>query len=106
MKKKTIIGFFILAVVLAVFLLGVTKFGPNTAEIEELESVEIREYEGEKLSSINDFRESSIKGAQAIDLESYHLDITGLVQNPGSSTYDEIINNQKSYKKVVRLNCV
>lgn len=75
-------------------------------ETEELEPAEIREYEGEKLSSINTFRENSIKGPQHIDIESYRLKIRGLVENPAHYTYDEVINSYKHYKKVVTLDCV
>ena len=104
MKKPTI-GLIILAVVVIAFLIGVTKFGPNSGGIEELEGVEVREYEGKNLSSINDFRENSIRGPQRVDIESYQLEITGLVQSPKSYSFDEAIENQ-NYKKVVRLNCV
>ncbi len=34
------------------------------------------------------------------------LNITGLVAKPTSYTYDEVIKDFDSYKKVVRLNCV
>jgi DMSO/TMAO reductase YedYZ molybdopterin-dependent catalytic subunit len=67
--------------------------------------IEIKEYQGKKLSSINDFRENSIKGPQHIDKESYRLKISGLVDNPRTYTYNDIINLQ-SYQKVVTLNCV
>ncbi|UCG10107.1 MAG: molybdopterin-dependent oxidoreductase [Dehalococcoidia bacterium] len=73
---------------------------------EELATVQVREYQGEKLSSINDFRENSIKGPQFIDIESYQLEITGLVSEPKIYSYDEIIDQNQAYKKVVRLNCV
>jgi len=73
---------------------------------EELGAVEIREYEGAKLGSVDDFRENSIKGPQHVDLEGYQLNITGLVENPKSYTYDEVINNHQPYKKVVTLDCV
>lgn len=72
----------------------------------ELDGVEIREYQGEKLSSVNDFRENSIKGPQEINREKYQLRITGLVNNQKTYSYDEILNKFQSYKKVVRLNCV
>ena len=72
----------------------------------ELEPVEIREYEGTKLSSVDDFRENSIKGPQQIDIGSYRLKITGLVNNPMNYTYNEVIDNYKHYKKVVTLDCV
>jgi DMSO/TMAO reductase YedYZ molybdopterin-dependent catalytic subunit len=76
----------------------------NTAT--QLASVEVREYQGEDLSSINDFRENSIKGPQYVDIENYQLQVTGLVENPSNYTYDEIINGYTHYEKVVRLNCV
>jgi DMSO/TMAO reductase YedYZ molybdopterin-dependent catalytic subunit len=72
----------------------------------ELQPVEIREYQGEKLSSVDDFRENSIKGPQYIDIETYKLEINGLVQNPRSYTYDEVVNDHKLYEKVVTLDCV
>jgi len=72
----------------------------------ELEPVEIREYQGEKLSSVNDFRENSIKGPQYIDIETYKLEINGLVSSPRSYAFDEVIEDYKHYKKLVTLDCV
>ena len=71
-----------------------------------LKPVEIKEYEGTKLSSSNDFRENSIKGPQRVNKEKYQLKITGLVTEPKTYTYDEVINNHQHYKKVIRLDCV
>ena len=71
-----------------------------------LDVAEINEYQGENLSSINDFRENSIKGPQYIDKEKYSLEITGLIENPKDYAYEEVINNFENYKKVVTLNCV
>jgi len=71
-----------------------------------LDNVEIREYQGEKLSSINDFRENSIKGPQILDKENYTLKITGLIENKKNYTYSYLINNFTNYKKVVTLFCV
>jgi DMSO/TMAO reductase YedYZ molybdopterin-dependent catalytic subunit len=72
----------------------------------ELEPVEIRGYQGEKLSSVNDFRENSIKGPQYIDIETYKLEINGLVESPRSYAFDEVIEDYKNYKKVITLDCV
>ena len=72
----------------------------------QLPSAEVREYQGQKLSSINDFYENSISGPQYIDKDTYRLNITGLVGNPGSYTYDQIIDNHTHYQKVVDLICV
>jgi DMSO/TMAO reductase YedYZ molybdopterin-dependent catalytic subunit len=73
---------------------------------ESVDYVEITEYEGEDLSSIDDFRENSIKGPQHIDKESYALRITGLVAHPQTYSYDEVVGDFHPYKKVVRLDCV
>ena len=71
-----------------------------------LPEVQIREYEGEKLSSIDDFRENSIKGPQFVPLDTYVLNVSGLVENPVQYTYDEIIDGYDHYKKVLTLDCV
>jgi len=73
---------------------------------KELESIEIREYEGENLSSITDFRETSLAGPQYVDIESYRLEISGLVEKPVEYIYDEVIEGNQHYKKVVELECV
>lgn len=70
-----------------------------------LDEVEITEYEGKELSSVNDFRENSIKGPQYIPLYDYRLEVTGLVDEPKIYTYDEVLDRQK-YSKVVKLTCV
>jgi len=72
----------------------------------ELTGTEIREYEGENLSSINDFLENSINGPQFIDIETYSLKISGLVENPVEYSYDELIDSNQHYKKVITLYCV
>jgi DMSO/TMAO reductase YedYZ molybdopterin-dependent catalytic subunit len=106
--RKAMTGRGILFLVLFLILVATLIFGVDMAcdETEELAPAEIREYEGVDLSSINDFRENSIKGPQEIDLESYTLRITGLVTNSTSYTYDEVINKHQHYKKVVTLDCV
>ena len=72
----------------------------------ELDPVEIREYEGERLSSLNDFRENAIKGTQRVDINEYTLEIAGLVQDTKKFSYNEIIDNFDHYKKVATLDCV
>ncbi len=70
-----------------------------------LPSVEVREYRGEKLDSIEDFRENSIKGPQHVDVESYRLEVSGLVERPASYSYEQVLEFE-SHKKVVTLHCV
>jgi len=106
--RKAITSRRILLVAVSVMLVGIIAFGVNTGccQTEILAPNEIREYEGVDLSSINAFRENSIKGPQEIDVESYTLSITGLVTNSTSYTYDEVLNKFKHYKKVITLDCV
>jgi DMSO/TMAO reductase YedYZ molybdopterin-dependent catalytic subunit len=83
--------------------------GPGLVDSETgvpLREVEVRNYEGENLSSVNDFRENSIKGPQYVDRETYRLEVKGLVEEPKTYSYGELLNGFQSYKKVVTLNCV
>ncbi len=67
---------------------------------------EIREYEGEDLSSISAFRENSIKGPQHVPNSTYRLTITGLVNTTKNYTYNEVLDSFQKYQKVVMLHCV
>ena len=78
----------------------------NMGETDELEPEEISEYEGQKLSSVDDFEENSIKGPQQVAIDSYRLSVTGLVEGMASYTYNEVIDGYEHYKKMVTLNCV
>jgi DMSO/TMAO reductase YedYZ molybdopterin-dependent catalytic subunit len=72
----------------------------------QLPYVEVSEYDGLDLSSINDFRENSIKGPQYVDMERYRLEVAGLVEEPGSYTFEQVIGSHETYTKVVTLHCV
>jgi DMSO/TMAO reductase YedYZ molybdopterin-dependent catalytic subunit len=106
--RKATTGKGVLSLAVFLILLAALIFGVYVArnQAKGLGPVEIREYEGVDLSSINDFRENSIKGPQEMDLENYKLRITGLVAESKNYTYDEVINNHQRYKKVVTLDCV
>lgn len=96
-----------------VLLLSLLFFGCGTSnddtssqtDLQELTKIEVTEYEEKDLSSLTDFRENSIKGPQYINTDVYTLTIDGLVEQPISLTYDEVLDNQK-YTKVVTLHCV
>lgn len=90
----------LLCVLLATLLSGCAARPPTA-----LDGVEVREYKGEKLSSVNDFRENSIRGPQVVPKETYRLAVSGLVDKPLSLTYDEVVD-RPSYSKVVTLHCV
>lgn len=80
--------------------------GCGTPSTNRLQPVEVKEYRGEKLSSINDFQENSIGGPQHVDAAKYRLQITGMVENPVDYTYNQIINDYQTYEKAVQLDCV
>ena len=108
-KKYLIIGALIVLVVVGVFLMinlfKLPSFFPGAENIKNLKNIEIREYQGENLSSISDFRENSIKGSQYINMEDYVLNINGLVDKKLTLTYDEVLNYDQ-YSKFVTLHCV
>ena len=106
--NKTVIALIVAAALFPPVLMATNGCGTNKSqdEMNELEPVEVREYEGVRLSSTDDFRENSIKGTQHIDLGSYSLKVSGLAENPGEYTYDEVVNNHQHHKKVVTLHCV
>jgi DMSO/TMAO reductase YedYZ molybdopterin-dependent catalytic subunit len=72
----------------------------------QLNGTQVKEYKGENLSSVNDFRENSIKGPQYVDESAYKLKITGLVDKPGEYTYRQVIDSHQHYSKAVELDCV
>ena len=93
-------------ITIIIILITTTLLTGCATEELQLDTVEIREYQGEKLNSVNDFRENSIKGPQYIDQNNYTLTINGLVDQPQFYPYNEILTNYTSYKKVVILDCV
>ena len=106
-KKSLFLTIFLSSVIIAAVFVGSWAWTNLTADqTNELTSVEIREYKGERLGSINDFRENSIKGPQYIDNTSYRLILTGLVANETVYTYDEVVSNHTVYEKVVTIHCV
>jgi len=105
--SKKIIGATLLALIaLATISVGIMVWWIKIVDRPDYVYVEIREYEGEDLSSISAFRENSIKGPQYIDAEDYKLNVTGLVNNKIEYTYDEVISNFSIQEKVVTLHCV
>jgi len=103
-SKNLIYKKYVLSLIGAIVI--ITLLSGCVQESFVLDSVEVREYNGEDLSSVYDFRENSIKGPQYIDRENYTLKITGLVKNPKTYIYNKTINDFKNYEKLVTLHCV
>ena len=108
-KKTFFLNLLLVGLLVSVVLTNSPIIGTvaeTTDETKTLENVEIREYEGEDLSSINAFRENSIKGPQYVNAENYTLTVSGLVNNELQLTYDEVVNDYQHFEKVVTLHCV
>jgi DMSO/TMAO reductase YedYZ molybdopterin-dependent catalytic subunit len=75
--------------------------GPNA-----LTAVEVRTYQGNDLSSMNDFRENSIRGPQYVNTSDYRLTVTGLTNKTDVYTYQDILAKYPRYSKIVTLFCV
>jgi DMSO/TMAO reductase YedYZ molybdopterin-dependent catalytic subunit len=71
-----------------------------------LAPVEVRQYKGAKLSSVNDFIENSIKGPQTVDRAKYRLRVAGDVASQTVYTYSDVLALKPAYTKVVTLDCV
>jgi DMSO/TMAO reductase YedYZ molybdopterin-dependent catalytic subunit len=94
-------------ILLAVLIAVAVVIGVNTGNhTNNLASVEVREYQGENLSSVNDIGTESIKGTQNVGVDSYRLNVSGLVENQSQYKYDQVINDHTLYKKVATLSCV
>jgi DMSO/TMAO reductase YedYZ molybdopterin-dependent catalytic subunit len=102
-NRKIILFALSLIIALAAFAVSYNFFIEGSAS---LNSVEIKEYNGENLSSIKDFPDNSIKGPQQIDKETYRLNVIGLVDKNLTYTHNEVLQKYKSYNKVVTLYCV
>jgi hypothetical protein len=111
--KKAFIGkykvskniYVIIGVILILSVAAYLSYGYFNVKPVRLSSVEVSNYKGEKLGSINDFRENSIKGPQYINKNTYNLKITGLVNKEANYSYNDVLKFPK-YQKVVQLNCV
>ena len=92
-------------IIIAVIFITILLNGCIQEDLQ-LDNVEIKEYQGQQLSSIYEFRENSIKGPQYLTKENYTLKITGLVDEVINLSYDEILSTFQTYSKIVSLFCV
>ncbi|MCW4021699.1 MAG: molybdopterin-dependent oxidoreductase [Candidatus Bathyarchaeota archaeon] len=105
--KKNVAVYVAMLLIVSIVVVGIMAWVVfNPSEPDNVDYVEVREYEGQDLSSISAFRENSIDGPQYVDNQTYRLALTGLVDNPKNYTYDEVVNGFSTHKKVVTLYCV
>ncbi len=86
---------------------------PTSSPSSSLYPGEVTQYQGQSLTSVADFLEEivqhpdvAIDGTQVINESTYSLNVTGLVNNPETYSYNDVINNFPSYQQVATLTCV
>ncbi len=107
METKSLVLLLLSVIVLTVFI-AVVFFPsgiPESNTSRAIAAVEIRDYQGQKLDSVTDFRENSIKGPQYVNISNYQLRIDGLVDRPLTMNYSEVLA-YPHYEKMVTLHCV
>jgi DMSO/TMAO reductase YedYZ molybdopterin-dependent catalytic subunit len=67
--------------------------------------VEIRDHQGQKLDSVLQFEENSIKGPKRVDIASYRLKVTGAVAKAAVLRYQDVLA-RPSLAKVTTIHCV
>jgi DMSO/TMAO reductase YedYZ molybdopterin-dependent catalytic subunit len=98
----------IAAIVIAVIIVKVpiAPAGQENGVPARLAPVEVRSYQGNDLSSVNDFRENSIAGPQHVNISLYRLTVTGLTNRTVVYSYDQVLSTYPHFTKVVTLHCV
>jgi DMSO/TMAO reductase YedYZ molybdopterin-dependent catalytic subunit len=79
---------------------GITK-----ATERRYQESEIREYEGMRLDPSIGPRDNSISGIQRVNINTYKLKITGLVDQPLTYSYEEVLA-QTAHERLITLYCV
>ena len=106
MNKKLVLAIVILFVAVFLVALLITYYVPTSPSSSNSYSGQLTSYNGTSLSSIAAVYENAIEGTQYINATTYRLQISGLVNHTVELTYNEVVNNFTSYKKVVPITCV
>lgn len=79
--------------------------GQSTATVDRYRESEIREYQGMNLDPAIGPRDNSIKGVQYVDIDTYTLKVTGLVDDPIELSYNQVLELDP-YERLITLHCV
>lgn len=77
----------------------------SKATVDRYHEMEIKEYKGIKLDPSVGPRDNSISGIQNVNIDEYTLNVTGLVKQRLSLTYDDVLS-LTPYEKLITLHCV
>jgi len=78
---------------------------PGDSTVASGDTLEISEYQGLPLDAYFREYDNSIRGPQAVDIEAYRLEIGGLVEEPQSLTYQEVLALEPATRPIT-LYCV
>jgi DMSO/TMAO reductase YedYZ molybdopterin-dependent catalytic subunit len=111
-NTRVIIAIAIIAIVVGGVLILNDYFNKNPkpdivsqATIERFRVNEIKEYKGANLDPAIGPRDNSIKGVQYVDIDSYRLKISGLVNTPKEIAYSDV-KQLDVYERKITLYCV
>ena len=97
MNNRNLVIFLTVSVIAVLLIFSIARsFSRRNGIKEENVQGELKEYNGEKLSSVLAFRENSIIGPQKVDINSYKLEIVNTSGNSKSYKFNEIIEKFKT----------
>jgi len=105
MKKIICILLFLINVLLLTSCGNSSVNGISSATVSRYQKLELRDYKGTRLDPSIGPRDNSITGVQYVDIKTYKLKVSGLVENPVSLAYADV-TSLPSYEKLVTLHCV
>ncbi|WP_051356020.1 molybdopterin-dependent oxidoreductase [Acetobacterium malicum] len=115
MRRTIIVVVAVIAIGITVYLVSTMNLfsdnnngapdGVSQATADRYQELEIREYQGVRLDPAIGPRDNSISGIQTVDLDSYQLQLTGLVAKPGSYSYQQVLEKEPS-QRLITLYCV
>lgn len=77
----------------------------SQATMDRYQENEIKEYQGANLDPAIGPRDNSIKGIQHVDMDTYRLKISGLVNTPKEIAYSDV-RKLDAYERKITLHCV
>jgi len=115
MRRTIIVVVAVIAIGITVYLVSTMNLfsdnnngapdGVSQATADRYQELEIREYQGVRLDPAIGPRDNSISGIQTVDLDSYQLQLTGLVAKPISYSYQQVLEKEPS-QRLITLYCV
>ena len=105
-KVKNRLPILVVAAILMVFFVIGFAIIILQQQPRKLYPSEVRNYQGENLSSLSDIYDNAIRGTQYLNQSTYELAVNGLVNNPKNYTYEQVVNGFQNYEKVITIYCV